>query len=73
MIYIKNKRFNQMEAYIINTSIGFVDDKKGDLFIEIKDIEKNEEIKNNDNFFIKKIRNFLSIRKSNKIDALDLV
>lgn len=61
-----------MESYILNTSIGFVNDKKGDTFIEIKDIERNEEI-NNDNFFMKKIRNLLSFRKSNKIDAEELV
>jgi len=61
-----------MEAYIINTSIGFVNDKNGDAFIEIGDIERNEEI-NNDNFFMRKIRNLLSFRKSNKIDAEDLV
>ena len=46
-----------MEAYIINTSIGFVNDKKGDAFIEISDIERNEEINDNSNFFMKKIRN----------------
>lgn len=61
-----------MESYILNTSIGFVNDKKGDTFIEINDIERNEEI-NNDNFFIKKIKNLFKIRKSNKIDAEDFV
>lgn len=61
-----------MEAYIINTSIGFVNDKKGDTFIEIKDIERNEEI-NNEYFFMRKIRNLLSFRKSNKIDVEDFV
>jgi hypothetical protein len=59
-----------MEAYILNTSIGFVNEN-GDTFIEINDIERNEEIKNNDNFFIKRIRNLF--KKSNKIDAEDLV
>ena len=62
-----------MESYIINTSIGFVNDKNGDAFIEIGDIERNEEINSKDNFFMRKIRNLLSIRKSNKIDAEDLV
>ena len=62
-----------MEAYIINTSIGFVNHKKGDVFIEIGDIERNEEINDKDNFFMRKIRNLLSFRKTNKIDAEDLV
>jgi hypothetical protein len=63
----------QMEAYIINTSIGFVNHKNGDAFIEIGDIERNEEIKNKNNFFMTKIRNLLSFRKSNKIDIEDFV
>ena len=62
-----------MEAYIINTSIGFVNNKNGDAFIEIGDIERNEEIKNKNNFFMTKIRNLLSFRKSNKIDIEDFV
>lgn len=62
-----------MEAYIINTSIGFVNDKKGDAFIEIKDIERNEEINDNGNFFMRKIKNLLSFRKTNKIDAEEFV
>ena len=62
-----------MEAYIINTSIGFVNDKKGDAFIEIGDIERNEEINDNSNFFMRKIRNYLSFKKSNKIDAEEFV
>jgi hypothetical protein len=57
-----------MESYIINTSIGFVNDNKGDTFIDLGDIERNEEINNNDNFFMRKIRNLFKIRKSNKID-----
>ena len=63
----------QMEAYIINTSIGFVNNKNGDAFIEIGDIERNEEIKDKNNFFMTKIRNLLSFRKSNKIDIEDFV
>jgi len=63
----------QMEAYIINTSIGFVNNNKGDAFIEIGDIERNEEINEKSNFFITKIRNLLSFRKSNKIDIEDFV
>jgi len=63
----------QMEAYIINTSIGFVNNNKGDAFIEIGDIERNEEIKDKDNFFMTKIRNLLSFRKSNKIEIEDFV
>jgi len=62
-----------MEAYIINTSIGFVNDKKGDAFIEIGDIERNEEINDNSNFFMRKIRNYLNFKKSNKIDAEEFV
>jgi hypothetical protein len=62
-----------MESYIINTSIGFVNDNKGDTFIEIGDIERNEEINNNDNFFMRKIRNMFKIRKSNKIDIEEFV
>jgi hypothetical protein len=62
-----------MESYIINTSIGFVNDNKGDTFIEIGDIERNEEINNNDNFFMRKIRNLFKIRKSNKIDIEEFV
>jgi hypothetical protein len=63
----------QMEAYIINTSIGFVNNNKGDAFIEIGDIERNEEINEKSNFFMTKIRNLLSFRKSNKIDIEDFV
>ena len=62
-----------MESCIINTSIGFVNDNKGDTFIEIGDIERNEEINNNDNFFMRKIRNLFKIRKSNKIDIEEFV
>jgi hypothetical protein len=62
-----------MEAYIINTSIGFVNNNKGDAFIEIGDIERNEEINEKSNFFMTKIRNLLSFRKSNKIDIEDFV
>lgn len=62
-----------MESYIINTSIGFVSDNKGDTFIEIGDIEKNEEINDNGNFLMRKIRNLFKIRKSNKIDAEEFV
>jgi hypothetical protein len=62
-----------MESYIINTSIGFVSDNKGDTFIEIGDIERNEEINDNGNFFMRKIRNLFKIRKSNKIDAEEFV
>jgi hypothetical protein len=61
----------QMEAYIINTSIGFVNQKES--FIEIGDIERNEEINEKGNFFMTKIRNLLSFRKSNKIDIEDFV
>jgi hypothetical protein len=63
----------QMEAYIINTSIGFVNNKNGDAFIEIGDIERYEEINEKGNFFMTKIRNLLSFRKSNKIDIEDFV
>lgn len=65
-----------MESYIINTSIGFVSDNKGDTFIEIGgDIERNEEINDNGNgnFLMRKIRNLFKIRKSNKIDAEEFV
>jgi hypothetical protein len=62
-----------METYIINTSIGFVNDKKGDTFIEINDIEKNEENKKIDNFFMRKIKNLLTFKKLNKIDPDELV
>jgi hypothetical protein len=61
----------QMEAYIINTSIGFVNQKES--FIEIGDIERNEEINEKGNFFMTKIRNLLSFRKSNKIEIEDFV
>jgi len=50
-----------MEAYIITTSIGFVND-----FIEIAEIAE----KRIDNFFVKKIRNFFGFKSpiiSNKI------
>lgn len=61
-----------MEAYIINTSMGFVNDNNGDTFIEINDTERNEEI-NNNYFLFKKIKDIFKIKKSNKIDAEDLV
>lgn len=62
-----------METYIINTSIGFINDKNDDSFIEINDIERNEEIKKTDNFFMRKIINYLTLKKSNKIDPDELV
>lgn len=55
-----------MEAYIITTSIGFVNDKDANDFIEINEIAE----KRIDNLFIRKIRNFFGFKspiKSNKI------
>lgn len=55
-----------MEAYIITTSIGFVNDKNANDFIEIAEIAE----KRIDNFFVKKIRNFFGFKspiRSNKI------
>jgi hypothetical protein len=62
-----------MEAYIINTSIGFVNDNR-DEFIEIAELNEIEEIKKLDNSFMRKIRNFLKIKSnSNKIDIENMV
>ena len=40
---------------------------------QIGDIERNEEINEKGNFFMTKIRNLLSFRKSNKIEIEDFV
>jgi len=55
-----------MEAYIITTSIGFVNEKDASDFIEIAEIAE----KRIDNFFMRKIKNLLGFKspiKSNKI------
>ena len=62
-----------MEAYIINTSMGFVNENK-DEFIEIGEIKRNEENKKMDYSFIRKIRNFLKFTSiTNKIGIEDMV
>jgi len=62
-----------MEAYIINTSMGFVNENK-DEFIEIGEIKRNEENKKMDYSFIRKIRNLLKFTPiTNKIGIEDMV
>jgi hypothetical protein len=62
-----------MEAYIINTSMGFVNENK-DEFIEIGEIKGNEENKKMDYSFIRKIKNLLKITSiTNKIGIEDMV
>ncbi len=55
-----------MEAYIITTSIGFVNENNANDFKEIAEIAE----KRIDNFFIRKIRNLFGFKspiRSNKI------
>ena len=62
-----------MEAYIINTSMGFVNENK-DEFIEIGEIKRNEENKKMDYSFIRKIKNLLKFTPiTNKIGIEDMV